>query len=328
CTPAPISPIWAACSSTLTAYPRRESASAQASPPIPPPAISTGDRPRTSAGPAPVSLLAIPLLLAGVSQSNIPRMPTNIPRCSGPARRLASPPDTETTMNSKEEPAPPIALSGSFAPGEEEGWLDALSRAMPSERIIPARDIAEPERVELAIVASPDPATLAGMTSLRWIQSLWAGVERLVAEPTLAHLPIVRMVDPELARTMAEAVLAWTLYLHRDVPAYLAQQRERRWLQRPYVAPSARRVGILGLVAIGREAARALVGAGFPVSGWSSSAKRIDGVTCLHGQDGLVALACVTDILVCLLPLTPRTRHIVDAELLRLLPPGAALINA
>jgi len=42
CTPAPISPIWAACSSTLTGYPRRESASAHASPPIPPPAISTG----------------------------------------------------------------------------------------------------------------------------------------------------------------------------------------------------------------------------------------------------------------------------------------------
>ncbi len=231
-------------------------------------------------------------------------------------------------MNSKEEPAPPIALSGSFAPGEEQRWLDALSRAMPSERIRSARDIAEPERVELAIVASPDPATLSGMASLRWIQSLWAGVEQLVAEPALAHLPIVRMVDPELTRTMAEAVLAWTLYLHRDMPAYLAQQRERQWFQRAYVAPSARRVGILGLGAIGRQAARALVGAGFPVSGWSTNAKQMEGVSCLHGRDGLVALARATDILVCLLPLTPQTRHIVDAGVLRLLPPGAALINA
>jgi glyoxylate/hydroxypyruvate reductase A len=222
----------------------------------------------------------------------------------------------------------PIALVGRFAAGEEQRWLCALSRAMPSERVLAAREIDSPERVELAIVASADPAALAGMTSLRWIQSLWAGVERLVGEPGLAHLPIVRMVDPELARAMAEAMLAWTLYLHRDMPAYLEQQRERKWLQRRYVKPSARRVGLLGLGAIGRQSARVLASAGFAVSGWSATPKRLDGIECLHGRDGLLDLAGASDILVCLLPLTPRTRHVVDAELLGRLPPGAALINA
>ena len=231
-------------------------------------------------------------------------------------------------MTSTQASTAPIALVGRFAPGEEQRWLEALSRAMPSERVLAAHYIDAPGSVELAVVASAEPTALAGMTSLRWIQSLWAGVERLVAEPALAHLPIVRMVDPELARAMAEAVLAWTLYLHRDMPAYLAQQRAQQWIQRRYVRPSARRVGLLGLGAIGREAARVLVSAGFAVSGWSATPKRLHGIDCLHGRDGLDALARETDILVCLLPLTPHTRHIVDAELLGLLPHGAALVNA
>ncbi len=231
-------------------------------------------------------------------------------------------------MNSKQASTAPIALVGRFAAGEEQRWLDALSRAMPSERVLAARDIDAPGSVELAVVASADPVALAGMTSLRWIQSLWAGVERLVAEPALAHLPVVRMVDPELARAMAEATLTWTLYLHRDMPAYLAQQRAREWRQRRYVSPSARRVGVLGLGAIGREAARVLASAGFTVRGWSATPKRFDGIECLHSRDGLVDLAHSADILVCLLPLTPQTRHIVDAGLIGLLPSGAALINA
>jgi glyoxylate/hydroxypyruvate reductase A len=123
-------------------------------------------------------------------------------------------------------------------------------------------------------------------------------------------------------------MLAWTLYLHRDMPAYLAQQRARKWLQRRYVRPSARRVGVLGLGEIGREAARMIASVGFPVSGWSATPKRLEGITCLHGRDGLAALARSSDILVCLLPLTPQTRHIVDAEVLGVMPSGAALINA
>jgi glyoxylate/hydroxypyruvate reductase A len=230
-------------------------------------------------------------------------------------------------MSLRDDPPEPIALVGRVAPGEEEAWLDALARAMPGERILPPVSIGNPDAVRLAIVADPDPAAVRRFPSLQWVQSLWAGVERLVAEPALASLPIVRMVDPELGRTMAEAVLAWTLYLHREMPAYLAQQRERRWRQLPYVAPPSRRVGLLGLGALGHGAARAIRGAGFPVSGWSSTAKRLEGVACFHGRDGLAAMAAQTDILVCLLPLTPQTRRLVDAPLLELLPPRASLIN-
>jgi glyoxylate/hydroxypyruvate reductase A len=129
---------------------------------------------------------------------------------------------------------------------------------------------------------------------------------------------------------MAEAVLAWTLYLHRDMPAYLAQQRARQWRQLPYLRPADRRLGLLGLGTLGTAAARVLRAAGFAVKGWSRTPKHSDdleGIATCSGSDGLHEVVRSSDILVCLLPLTPQTRHLVDAALLRLLPERASLIN-
>ncbi len=235
-----------------------------------------------------------------------------------------------TPPPSPPSPPSPLALIGSFAPGEQRQWLDALRQAMPHERILPLDEIATPDEVEVAIVANPDPGVVRRFGKLAWMQSLWAGVEKLVAEPAFATIPIVRMVDPELARTMAEAVLAWTLYLHRDMPSYLAQQRACQWRQLPYVPPAERRVGLLGLGVLGKAAARVLRNAGFPVQGWSRSPGQLDdlpGVQARSGSDGLQAVIRGSDILVCLLPLTQDTRHLLDAALLGLLPPQASLIN-
>ena len=87
------------------------------------------------------------------------------------------------------------------------------------------------------------------------------------------------MTDPELARVMAEAVLAWTLYLQRDMPAYLRQQREHRWQQHLYRAPAKCRVGVLGTGNLGRAALERLRANGYALSSWSRSASQIDGVS-------------------------------------------------
>lgn len=210
-------------------------------------------------------------------------------------------------------------------------WLPLLREAMPDADIVDFREIEEEGRcadVTLAIVANPDPADLRRFPNLRWVHSVWAGVERLVAD--LAHsglpIPIVRLVDPRLADTMAEAVLAWTLYLHRDMPAYARQQEQQCWQQRPYVPAEARTVALLGLGALGEAAATRLLAAGFRVCGWSRSPKAMAGVECHAGPDLDVVLA-QADIVVCLLPLTPQTTGLLDAARFSTMKPGAQLIN-
>jgi glyoxylate/hydroxypyruvate reductase A len=223
----------------------------------------------------------------------------------------------------------PIAFVGQGDAAMVSGWLAALNAAMPNERVVAFADLdqAGRARCKLAIVANPDPAELKLLPQLAWVHSVWAGVERLVADLGGSGLQLTRLVDPQLSAAMAEAVLAWTLYLHRDMPRYVRLQRERRWQPQPYVPADRRTVGILGLGALGEEAARALLQARFKVCGWSRSPRQLDGVQSFSGEAGLAAMLGMSDILVCLLPLTAETRGLLDAARLAMLPAGAGLIN-
>jgi glyoxylate/hydroxypyruvate reductase len=211
----------------------------------------------------------------------------------------------------------------------QSAWLSALALAMPTLDIRPFNTLSVQERAQtrVAIVANPDPKDLATLPNLAWIQSLWAGVEQLVGNVLDPNLQIVRLIDPELANTMAEAVLAWTLYLHRNMPTYQAQQAQGIWQDVPYISASERTIGILGLGQLGRAAAKRLLANGFQVRGWSRTPVQIDGMTCFSRHGGLVELLQTIDSLVILLPLTPETTGIIDSEKLSLMKNGASLIN-
>ncbi|MFD1745345.1 2-hydroxyacid dehydrogenase [Rhizobium helianthi] len=223
----------------------------------------------------------------------------------------------------------PIAFVCRLDREEEQQWLEVLREKLPQETILPFRQISPDERrmIEVAIVANPDPTEVAALPGLAWIHSLWAGVERLVAELGTSSPPIVRLVDPELARVMAEAVLAWTYYLHRDMPAYRQQQACSQWKQRAYRHPSSLQVGMLGLGELGKASATRLSSAGFRIKGWSASPKQLDGVSTSTGEDGLMDLLSTSDIVVCLLPLTRETRYLLNERRLSSMPKGSSLIN-
>ena len=132
-----------------------------------------------------------------------------------------------------------IPFVSDISPASQQAWLDHLRAALPDAHILPEPTPAQLERASLAIVANPDPADLWRMPNLKWVQSLWAGVEHLI--PALPQdVTIVRMTDPQLAQTMAEAVLTMTLYLHRDLPRYVSPQRAAIWHQHPVSRPQER----------------------------------------------------------------------------------------
>ncbi len=212
--------------------------------------------------------------------------------------------------------------------GPHPELLAALRRQLPHVELVEHADIPADRRSEatVAIVDGPSADQLASLPELALVQSTWAGVEAII--PAVPDgVAIARMVDPQLAATMAEAVLAWTLYLHRDMPRYARQQRAGEWIEHPLVRTSDRRVGVVGLGALGTAAARTLAGHGFDVAGWSRSAKRIDGVACFDGDGGLRALLGRSDIVVNLLPHTAATAGLFDADAFAAMPAGGSLIN-
>lgn len=206
-----------------------------------------------------------------------------------------------------------------------DAWAPALRAACPEMDL--CRD-GDPASFDALIYAPGDPGDgaldFSPFTRARLVQSLWAGVERIVTNPTLTQ-PLCRMVDPGLAQGMAEYCAGWALRAHLGMDLYAQDGLWRNGLTPPLA--SARRVTVLGMGELGRAVAGALTGLGFRVTGWSQSGRAVPGVSILAGPDLPQALAAA-QILICLLPDTAATRDLLDARRLALLPARATIINA
>lgn len=218
-----------------------------------------------------------------------------------------------------------MSLTALFAAGDDVfAEYDAPLRAAFARAGLDVTVVtqAAPDTVDYIIYApSSRLQDFAPFTRCKAVLSLWAGVERIVGNPTLTQ-PLARMVDPSLTQGMVEYVTGHVLQYHLalDRPA-------TEWV--PVVPPLAqdRKVGFLGLGALGRACARAQAALGFDVAGWSRTPREVEGVQCHSGADGLAAVLERSDILVTLLPDTPATTNILNATTLAQMPRGAYVIN-
>ncbi|MGQ7247296.1 2-hydroxyacid dehydrogenase [Halomonas sp. V046] len=208
-------------------------------------------------------------------------------------------------------------------------WRDALAERLPDAEIVTSQDDpALRAGVDYLAAWKPDEALLRDCTNVKGIVNLGAGVDALLANPALpADVPIVKLRDAGMADLIADYVRYGVLHFQRDFDRYARQQRTATWREHAVIDKADWPVGVLGLGAIGAKVAASIAADGFAVHGWSRSPKHLDGITCHHGDEGLNALLSHVRSLVLLLPDTPDTRHIINADSLARLPAGASLIN-
>ena len=219
-----------------------------------------------------------------------------------------------------------ILVAADFNANEWAAWWPALVAAFPDEHLVRNAHDAARADADVALVANPHVDALRGLPRLRFIQSLWAGVDRILADASVpAEVPIARMVDPRMNAAMAETVLWAVIGLHRDFFTYAVQQRTALW--HPHAQRRADEVGVavLGLGQLGRVAAQSLARCGYRVFGWSARPAAVDGVTTSSGDVRDVLAAA--HIVVNLLPLTPATRGLFNAARLAQMRSGASLVN-
>lgn len=208
-----------------------------------------------------------------------------------------------------------------------ERWFPLLKQALPQDRFFAWPEVNGGD-VDVALVATPHEGLFAKLPRLKLVQSIWMGVDPLLADPSFPrHVALARCIDPGMISAMCETVLSHVIDFHRGWYAYRRQQASRSWKKlRQYMAAD-RTVGLLGLGELGSAAGAMLCSFGFRVCGWSRQRKSVIGVRSYAGADGLAQMLPRCDIVVCLLPLTTGTRGILNADTLALLPQGAAVVN-
>jgi glyoxylate/hydroxypyruvate reductase len=205
-------------------------------------------------------------------------------------------------------------------------WAERFRLLAPSRdlRVWPEH-IGDPADIAYVCAWRPPLGLLKTFPHLRAIFSLGAGVDQLLADPTLPNVPVARIVDPDLTMRMTEFVTLHVLLHHRRYPLYEQQQRQRTWHDHDQPAANEVAVGIMGLGSLGMAAATALKRIGFHVAGWSRTPKSAATIETFHDAAGLDALLARSEILVCLLPHTPATEGILNLSLFRKLKRNGAL---
>ena len=204
-------------------------------------------------------------------------------------------------------------------------WLAALQQHLPQAQV----DVWHPgsARADFAIVWAAPQQFFDEQTTLQAVFNMGAGVDALLQRQMRADLPIVRLNDAGMGVQMAEYVCHALIRHTRDFALFEAQAQQGLWQEPPVLDRADFPVGILGLGVLGEQVARAVQHFGFPVLGWSRTARQLDGIRCFHSQAQLAAFLAGTRVLVNLLPLTPQTENLLNRDTLSQLQPGAYLIN-
>ncbi len=202
----------------------------------------------------------------------------------------------------------------------------AIAGTGVTAEIIRDADPHDPTTVDYIVYApSSQLQDFSHYSGCKAVLNLWAGVEAIVGNQTLT-MPLARMVDFGLTEGMVEWCVGHALRHHLGMDQDICRS-DAKW--EPHVPPLARHrhVTVLGLGELGRAVAVALERLNFQVTGWSRTFKAIKRVRCLSGEEGLREALRRAEIVVLLLPKTPDTESLMNAERMSWLRLGAVIIN-
>lgn len=190
-------------------------------------------------------------------------------------------------------------------------------------------DVPNPEQVEMAVVWKHPKGVLQIFPNLKCIQSFGAGVEHLLKDTDLpAGVPIARVVQRAMTVSMRNYVGMAALAIHKRMDYYRQNQAAGLW-RIPDPVELDLRIGVVGMGVLGEASAQFLAEMGFEVKGYSRGKKEIPGIPCYCAADmRLTEFVKDTNVLVCLLPLTPDTEGILNYSVFEAMPAGSYVINA
>jgi len=167
---------------------------------------------------------------------------------------------------------------------------------------------------------------LASANSLAWMQSAWAGVEQL-CRPGLRRDYVLTNAKGIFGPQISEYVMTYLFAFERRVFSMRSNQLNQRWKPLEYRPAKEITLGIIGLGSIGRELALTARNFGIRVIGLNRSGKPSEEVDTVYTVEDLADFLKEPDYVVLTLPATAQTKHLIHADMLKLMKPSAVLIN-
>tara|TARA_Y100001970_G_C14139313_1_gene806193 strand:+ start:129 stop:1058 length:930 start_codon:yes stop_codon:yes gene_type:complete len=192
---------------------------------------------------------------------------------------------------------------------------------------ISPEEVKNNEKVEFAVVWNHPSGILLKYPNLKAILAYGHGVDSVIKDTKLPKgVPIVRLKSEAMAYSMNEYLLAVVLLYKRRLNEHLNNSEKFEWGVSSRLNINS--IGILGLGFLGKSAANYFSRIGFNVSGWSRTKKKLKNIRSFTGNKGLINMLRETDFLINLLPLTAKTKFLLNAKTLSKLKRGSFLINA
>jgi phosphoglycerate dehydrogenase-like enzyme len=181
-----------------------------------------------------------------------------------------------------------------------------------------------------AVIGNAPADELRQCPQLQWLQTFSAGVDKYLKPGALADAVQVTSASGAYGQAVSEHVFAMTLALMKNLMIYRDLQREHRWEPSGHVESlDGADVLILGTGDIGAHLARLCKACGSHTIGIRRNARvNVEGIDEMHGFDELDAVIQRADVIALLLPSTPETYHIINADRLQRMRRNAIIVNA
>jgi len=212
-----------------------------------------------------------------------------------------------------------------------EDYKKALGKKFPELVVHPAKDEDEIgdfiERMDILLTVRISDELLKKASKLQWIHTITTGVDYLIHQPSLRKDILISCSRGIHVPQVSELALLFMLALNRNLPQFIRNQDARIWERWPTKLLYQKKVGILGIGAIGEEIARKCKVFGMTVFGIDVVRRKVDAVDYFYGPEDLLTVVREVDYFIIVVPNIPQTRKMIGAEVLSSMKPSAFLIN-
>ncbi|EOZ99091.1 D-3-phosphoglycerate dehydrogenase [Indibacter alkaliphilus LW1] len=204
-------------------------------------------------------------------------------------------------------------------------WIENFKELDPEIDIQVYPEITDPEKVEAVALWNHPKGMLSDFPNLKLICSMGAGVDHILSDNSIQKdIPITRIIDDKLTTSMTNYVVMGVLNYHRQINRYQEDQKNKVWdMSNPEIPVT---VGIMGVGELGGDIAEKLQQLRFDVVGYGNTHKENMKYPYFFGDEIHKFLSKI-NILVCMLPLTPKTEGILNLNLFRKCNKNTYLVN-